>query len=206
MEKVVIRPAKISDLDELVKVEKSAWPEEQAFTREHFESHLEVMKDFPRGIQVAVVSQGIVGIGIAEIIQYDIDNPIPDWYTVTDEGNLRNSFNPQGNVLYGVSLSVIPGYSTMRIGKSIIEAAKVVTRDFGLERFVLGSRIPRFHKFASRMTVEEYVFGRKGQRYIDPEIEFYHNCGLEVKKILPNYFEDAPSLNYGVLVVWENRL
>lgn len=202
---VVVRPAMMSDLDELVRVENEAWSEEQAFTREHFESHINVMRDYPQCFSVATVNDVVVGIGVAEIIKYDIDNPIPDWYSVTDEGYLVKTFDPLGNVLYGVSLSVSPSFASFHVGKCIIERAKQITRDLNLERFVLGSRIPRYHTYAEKLSVSDYVFGMQGKRFLDPEIEFYSQCGLKAIKILPEYFEDQASLNYGVIVVWENN-
>lgn len=200
---VLVRPADIEDLDNLVKVENEAWPEEQAFTKDHFEAHLEIFQNFP-GIQVAVVDNEIAGIGVAEILEYDLDNPIPSWYLVTDDGFLRKTHNPAGNVLYGVSLSVSPRFSSAGVGRKIIEAAKNIVVQYHLERFILGSRVPRFHRYHTHLSIEEYVYSKKGSRFLDPEIEFYNKCGLEIVKILPDYFEDPMSLNYGVLVSWEN--
>lgn len=204
MGEIQIRPATNKDLDELVRVENESWPEELAFTREHFEAHIELFKDFPEGLQVAVVNGKIAGIGIAEILDYDISNPIPSWYEATDEGFLRKTHNLNGNTLYGVSLSSSPRFSTLRIGRKIIEAAKGVTIKYHLEKFVLGSRVPRFYRYAKDMVVEKYVQAKRRGRFLDPELEFYSTCGLRIVKILPEYFDDPQSLNYGVLVAWDN--
>jgi len=201
---VIIRPATHSDIDDLVRVENAAWPPEQAFTREHFESHLKVLSDFPEGLQVAVVNNEIAGIGIAEILVYDLNNPIPTWCEVTDNGYLERTHNPNGNILYGVSLSVDPKYSTMRIGRIIIEAAEEVTIKYSLEGFILGSRVPRFYRYSTQMKIDDYILAKKRSRFLDPEIEFYSKCGLKIISTLPNYFDDPQSLNFGILMGWAN--
>jgi hypothetical protein len=38
----------------------------------------------------------------------------------------------------------------------------------------------------------------------DPELLFYRKCGFEIKKIIPNYFKDSESVNYGILLVRRN--
>lgn len=200
----VRRGASITDLEGMIKVELEAWPEEQAFTREHFESHLEV---FPEGIFIAEVDGAVAGVGISEIIQYDAGHPVTTWYAVTDNGYLRRSHNPCGNVLYGVSLSASPRFSTARVGEKMLDLAKSFVVERHLGRFVIGSRIPRYHKWSDRMSVEEYVFskrGKKGEHFLDPEIEFYSRCGFRIVRVLPDYFEDPDSLNFGVLMTWDN--
>jgi ribosomal protein S18 acetylase RimI-like enzyme len=55
------------------------------------------------------------------------------------------------------------------------------------------------------MSVEEYVYARtKTGRVLDPELALYLSLGMKIEKIIPNYFDDPESLNYGVLVSWAN--
>jgi ribosomal protein S18 acetylase RimI-like enzyme len=201
---IVVRPADVSDLESLLMIEREAWSEGLAFTEDHFRSHLEVFKDFPEGIQIAEAQGVAAGNAVAQLMKYDLENPIPDWYTATNDGFLRRTHDPEGNVLYGVSLSVSPRFSSLRVGKAIIEAAKRIVVKHQLTRFILGSRVPRFHLYAEKMTISDYIRAKRGLRFLDPELEFYNRCKLQVVKILPNYFDDPESLNYGILMVWDN--
>lgn len=202
MEKVVIRRGgRPEDLEGMLVAEHEAWTEEQAFTKEHFLSHLSV---FPEGIFIAEVDCRIAGVGISEILKYDINNPVTTWYEVTDEGYLVNSHCPSGNALYGVSLSVSPKYALLNLGEKMIDCAKEFIIDQGLECFVIGSRAPRYYKWAPKVSICDYANLKHGNRYLDPEIEFYSRCGFKVAGILPDYFEDPASLNHGILMVWYN--
>lgn len=198
---VVRRGGRIEEISGMLRVENEAWPEKMAFTKEHFLSHLVV---FPEGIFIAKVDGEIAGVGISEIIQYDLDHPVPTWYEVTDNGFLRNKHDPAGNTLYGVSLTVSPRFSAWGIGPKMLDCAQRYVVEKKLERFVIGSRVPRYHKYAARMTANDYIHAKKGKRYFDPEVEFYASSGFIVVGLLPEYFEDPDSVNYGVLMSWDN--
>lgn len=201
MEKVVIRRgATLSDLEGMLRAEREAWPEEQAFTREHFLSHLEV---FPDGIFIAEVCGETAGVGVSEIIRYDSDHPITTWYEVSDGGYIRNSHDTNGNFLYGVSLSVSPRFSQYHLGEKMLNVAKEFIEENNLEGFAIGSRIPRYYKWVEKMPVLDYINQKKGRHYLDPEIDFYVRCGFHVISLLPGYFEDPESLDNGVLMVWQ---
>lgn len=201
-EVVIRRGATIDDIEGMLRVEKETWSEDQAFTREHFKSHLKV---FPEGIFIAEVNGEIAGLGISELIDYDLEHPIPTWYEVSDEGFIAQTHNPNGKSMYGISLSASPRFSEFRLGSRIVEAVKQAVVDLKLDRLILGSRIPRYHRFASKMSVEQYINTQRGNRYMDPEIEFYSQHGLKIEKIMPDYFEDPDSLNYGVLMIWNRE-
>ncbi|MEI6040092.1 MAG: GNAT family N-acetyltransferase [Candidatus Berkelbacteria bacterium] len=200
-EVVIRRGATIDDIEGMLRVEKETWSEDQAFTREHFESHLKV---FPEGIFIAEVDGEIAGVGVSELLDYDLAHPIPTWYEVSDEGFIAGTHNPNGKYLYGVSLSVSPRFSSLKLGSKMLEYCKNSIIQRRLDGFVIGSRVPRFSKFSTQMTIEQYISAKRGNRKIDPELEFYSQNGFDVIMPLPGYFEDPESLDYGVLMFWKN--
>lgn len=194
-------------------IELRAWGEEMAFTEDHLRSHIRV---FPEGILTAYFSESESTIyhpnawGMVQIMRYDISRPIETWYGATDDGFIEKTFDPEGNMLYGVNLSVPYGNSSL-ITKTIIDAAKDLVILKKLEGLVLGARIPRYHRY-SHLKVEKYILEKRGKRRLDPEIARYESYGFEIAtardgkmKILPNYFNDPESLNYGILLVWNNH-
>lgn len=200
MTKVIVtnNPSK-KELSEMLKVEQAAWPEEQAFTAEHFQSHFEV---FPEGIFIAKVDGVMAGVGITQIMDYDLNKPVPTWYEVTDKGFIRKTHNSNGNVFYGVSLSVSPAFSAESVGLTMLHSGMVFVEKHNLECFVIGSRMPRYHKHTN-MDACKYAFKQRSNgRYIDPEVEFYHKVGFTPVSVLPGYFEDPESMNNGVLMIW----
>lgn len=202
--KVKIRKAKIEDIPQILEVEKAAWGEERAATFEMFESRI---KTFSEGTLVAVIENKIVGVIATEIVNYNPEEKILTWYEVTDNGYIGKTHNPKGDTLYGVDLSIHPLYQNKGIGKRLMIAIGRLAIKYNLKRGFLGARVPNYHKYANRIKIEDYVRITKDKgRDIppDPELMFYQKLGLKIVKVVPNYFKDPESLNYGVLLVWNN--
>ncbi len=208
-EEVIIRNAKKRDIPQIIEVEKAAWGEGGAATEQIFRSRFDV---FPEGIFVAEKGGVIVGDGVLEIIEGDLGKgDVFTWYQITDNGFLKKSHKDNGKYLYGVNLSVNPQAQNSGIGLKLIENGLKVAIDRKLQKFFFGARIPGFCNFAKKMSVGEYVFAKDDSGHdiiLDPELRFYLRPYLgsmpRIVKILPNYFNDPESLNYGVLVEWNN--
>ncbi len=55
------------------------------------------------------------------------------------------------------------------------------------------------------MTPQEYIAAKTSSgKCLDPEIWFYLKAGLQIVKVIPDYFEDPESCNNGVLLAWKN--
>ena len=188
-------------------VETKAWPEEQCFTLQHIVSHLEV---FPRGVLLAFSGQKELSNlepcawGLVEVCDYKWGHALPSWLDISDEGFIRNSHNPAGAWIYGVNLSVPRGVPS-GTAANLLDAAKDIARDMGKKGILLGARIPRYYK--SDLSVHDYV--RRGE---DPGLLVYTRRGFEVFEeedgspcVIPDYFDDPLSKNYGVLMVWRNH-
>ena len=141
-----------------------------------------------------------------EIIAYNLEDPILTWDEATDCGFIKATHNYEGNVLYGVNLSVHPEYARTRISEKLLHRVGGIAVRMNIQYIVLCSRIPRYYKYSDTMTVQEYVsFSRPSSgKPLDPELYLYMREGLKIVKILPDYIEDPESLNYGVVLTWEN--
>lgn len=203
--KIKIRQAKISDIGQIVEVEKKAWGEKGAADAQKFESRI---KTFPEGTLVAELDNKIIGVVATEILNYkDWENKDFSWYDITDNGFIKKTHNPNGNVIYGVDLSVIPE-APSRVGTSLLECIGKLAIQHNFKGGMLGGRMPDYHKFSNQYSPEEYIKQKiqtkNGLEPLDPEIRFYFRAGLKIIKIIPNYFEDKESLNYGLILFWEN--
>lgn len=123
-----------------------------------------------------------------------------NWEKTSGDGTL-STHDPKGDCAFGIDLSVPPGAVA---GDQLIEmgilSAVVLANKKGV---FLGSRAPRYHKSANKMAIEEYI-GLGGGKNHDPEIRLYQSEGFRIVKVIPNYMEDPDSLNYGILMFWEN--
>jgi len=199
MKKVRIRRAQPEDIEEILIIEKEAWPETLRATKKQFRSRIET---FPEGTLVAMANGAVIGVVSAEIVHYDIKNPIATWAEATDSGFIKKTHNLEGDTLYGVDLTV--SQSVENASKLLLERIGKLAIGHSLKQCVLGARIPRYHKFKDKMTAEEYINGQRNNRPMDPELSFYSKMGLKAVRTLPNYIDDPKSCNYGVLMVWEN--
>ena len=203
--KIKIREATIKDIPQILKIERGAWKEAGAASREMFESRI---KTFPEGTLVAERDGEVLGVVSTERINYNIKKDAYTWYEVTDSGFIRNSHNPNGNIIYGVDMSVRPSFQNLGVGTRLLESIGKLAIRYNLKFGMLGGRIPNYYKYADKMSVEEYIkstvnVGGK-EKSLDPEINFYKKAGLKIVKIIPNYYKDPDSLNYGVLLLWKN--
>jgi len=196
-----VRQAKLRDIKEILLIEKEAWPKGLQATKEMFHSRL---KTFPEGFLYAVMNREIQGFVVTEILDYDMRGSPLSWKEATDKGHIKKTHNPNGDTLYGVSLSVST-HAQRRVSVALLEATGKLVIKYGLKQGVFGSRIPRYHKYAGKMPVEEYIKAKtKTGRLLDPELGIYQSVGLKPVRIIPGYIKDPESLDYGILVVWEN--
>ncbi len=127
------------------------------------------------------------------------------WLEKTGGGYL-DTHRPDGNIGFGVDLSVSRRASGKVSNRLILSALFVSVLGEGLKAVYLGARIPGYHK-NQPLSVQEYVYGkRKTSKPLDPELYFYLKNGFEIVEIIPEYMDDPESLNYGVLIGWKNPL
>ena len=127
------------------------------------------------------------------------------WLEKTARG-FFTTHKPDGDIGFGADLSVLREAVKKTSDKIMLALLLVTILGEGLKSLFLGSRIPRYHKY-KHIKVEDYVFGkRKSGKPLDPELYFYQKLGFEIVEIIPEYMEDPESLNYGVLIRWNNPL
>lgn len=127
------------------------------------------------------------------------------WNDISGHGTL-NTHEENGDSVFGIDLSVSPRYQGKRYADEIMQRAFLLSVILANKRGAfLGSRIPSYHRHASKIPVEQYVFGKnRDGKTRDPEIRIYQSTGFRTIKIVPGYMEDPDSLDYGVLMFWEN--
>jgi hypothetical protein len=215
--KIRIRQARADDIEAILLVEKKVWPESLRACQEMYQSRLST---FPQGTLIAEREGNIEGVVVVQLMNFSSTPDISSWNEATDYGYIKNSHNPEGNSLYGVNLSVCHG-SQNRVAMTLLEAMGKLAIRHNFKQIVLGGRIPGFARYLKHYRqkngipvisdekrdkiAEDYMRAtNKRGSPLDPEINFYQKAGMKIIKLLPNYFEDPESLNYGVLVLWPN--
>lgn len=192
-------------LAQIIEVEKSAWPDDLIASVDKFASRIEV---FPQGFLVADVGGKIKGMSTSQITTYD-PSVVKSWDELTDRGFIKSTHSSNGNAVYVVSVAVAQDAQGLGLGSKLVEEQKKLTQKLDKKCMFLGARAPGYDAFCNEYgdtPIEEYLNKKneKGES-LDPEIRFYERCGLKVAKIISNFEPDAPSRDYGVVMLWENH-
>ena len=208
LSRVKVRQARPDDLEAYLQLQQKSWGEEMAVARNRAEIRFENCLD---GILMAEVDGEVVGTTtMIKLLTYDLEQP-KSWDQTTDEG-WCTTHDPKGSIGFGVDLSA-RGARILGAVDALMVACMAKTIRWGVEYTVLGARMPGFAEWLDQHThqneqeaAREYLFGRKANgEYLDTEIQMYSVIpGNRLLRLIPNYFEDPKSHNYGALFRWGN--
>ncbi len=192
------------DIDDIVTLEKYVWGKEGA-DRKKIYSRISI---FPDGNIIAIYQERIVGYVSFQYVD-DITNDLNlSWNDITDNGKIVDSHKTDGKYIFGINISVHGSVSGKNLGTLLIfqvGANLILNNKIGV---FLGSRIPGFKSYKKSnpdISADDYVKLRRNGQLRDPELRMYNKEGLMPVKIIPNYFPDEASLNYGVLLYYRNK-
>ena len=199
------QPITPSDIEQTQIARNEAWGSLN-FSDEQL-SNKELIKNGAIFLTAFVDGRG-AGTFIFSRLNYDLKQPsLPTWLEISDEGRAGNHI-PNGHTLYGLSLGVSPKYRGGGIGAQLVYKAQELAVQLNCKQFVLGCRIPDYHKY-SEIPIEQYILLKRADgEFLDKEIRFYSRCGMRFLKPMPEYMSgsraDPESLNYGVMTIWSN--
>jgi hypothetical protein len=201
-----VRLAALDEVDQLERLDLAAWGSRSYASAEKWRSRIEI---FPEGTIVCTGWAGAIE-GVFSFLRRSVEvleERDLSWREATGNGYIT-THEPSGEIAFGVTLSVPksrPGTS-----RKLIEAGQEACRQSGLKGIFFGSRIPRYHRYADLLTAQEYVelatpTNIDGRRVVpDGEVALYKRyVGARVIRLVPNFFNDPNSLNWGVLMGWE---
>ena len=205
---IIVRNALDADLDQIMEVEQS-WPQSERAPREKFVARL---GKFPAGFFVAEQDGCIRGTMTSCPTVYAPDrlDHFQSWDQVTNSGFLHDVRALNGyNAVCLVSGVVQRGWRGGDLFQRLVLAEVDLARRLALRYVVAGAVIPRYDWYCKKHGVipaEQYVFLKRGQRFVDPFMELYHQLGFRVPDpdhVIEDYFPDEASKNYAALVVRE---
>lgn len=219
MKQAAVRVFRVSDLlkngfprgklvKEFVRVNQEAWP--PPFPQKYLWTEEKVRKQFelcPKLQYAAFAGEEIAGtLSMFHVNESRVET-CASWDDITSQGTFLNH-DTDSDSAFGADLSVGKKFQSKGVsGKLILSGLSFCTVLGNKKGVFLGSRIPHFHKKSEGISVEDYVLGKnRDGKTMDPEIRIYQNNGFQVVRIVRGYMEDPDSLNYGVLMFWENPL
>jgi len=203
--RIVVRNTERRDFAAIGALTGRVYPGSPPWNERQLSSHLE---RFPEGQLVAVEEPGgaVVGMAASLIILWDDYERHMSWKEFTDYGMFTNHDPENGRTLYGAEVMVEPSMQRRGIGKKLYHARRELVERLGLLRIRAGARLRGYHRYAARMTAEEYVVEVVNGRLKGPTLSFQLREGFEVFDVVKDYLGmDPESLSYAALIEWINR-
>jgi ribosomal protein S18 acetylase RimI-like enzyme len=201
---VVIRNYTERDFEELIRIQQESFPPPFSpdlwWNEEQLRQHVTL---FPEGAVCVEVDGTLAGSMTSLIVDFDPDHIEHTWAEITDNGYIGNH-NPKGNSLYVVDLCVRPAWRGLDLGRWMMQSMYELVVHKGLLRLIGGARMPGYHRWADRLSPEEYVAQVVAGTLKDPVVSFLLRCGRVPLGVVANYLEDEESLNHAVLMEWAN--
>jgi len=201
----IFRPARLDDVGYIVELELSVWGKEAGAAKEEIISRIET---FSKGNFVATLGGRIVAYGSLEYVDDVGQGANFSWAEITDDGFIAKSHKPKGEYIYGVNLSVHHSMNGRDLGSKMVLYCFIQAIISNKRGVFTGSRIPGFSNYLKhypKTRAEDYITVYRNGKTRDYELRLYEEIGFRVIKVLPDYFPDPPSLDYGVLIYWTNN-
>ena len=173
-----------------------------AYWKEHQIKTL--IEQFPEGQVVIKINNQIAGCALSIIVDYDKFDDIHTYKDIT--GNYTfSTHTPDGDVIYGVDVFIIPKYRGLRLGRRLYDYRKELCEKLNLRGLAFGGRIPNYHKYSDKLSPKEYIEKVRTKEIHDPVLNFQISNDFHPTRVLKNYLEgDSSSQDYAVLLEWDN--
>jgi len=202
--KITVRNTRREDFAGIAELSRDVYKDSPPWSEGLLSSHLRV---FPEGQFVAIEVDGgrVVGMAASLIVLWDDYDLNMDWLSFTNSGTFTNHDPAHGRTLYGAEVMVNPAMQRRGIGKKIYQERRSLVQRLGLLRIRAGARLRGYHRFAHRMTAEDYVMRVVQGKISDPTLSFQLREGFAVIGVVANYLhQDPESRGFAALIEWLN--
>ncbi|MFM9874591.1 MAG: GNAT family N-acetyltransferase [Fimbriimonadaceae bacterium] len=173
------------------------FPEDCIWQSEHIHSHIQL---FPEGQFVIIFKDLVVASCTNILISRDDWEAHLDWETATGGLSLPKH-NPQGEVLYGVDVSVHPENRQKGLAKRLYKARFEIVKSLGLQQYGTVCRIPGFLQ-SQQNDPAEYADAVVSGSIKDQTLTPLLKMNLTYKGVINNYLEDKESGDAGAILEW----
>lgn len=200
-----LRNTQHEDFPGIIELTKKTYPFTEPYNVKQLASQRRV---FPEGQFVVIEKRTgkIVGFSSSLIIDWDDYEDHAEWHDITANGYFTNHDPAKGRMLYGAEVMVDPDKRGQGVGKIVYTAREELVRRLGLLRIRAGARLRDYHRYAHKMTAEDYVKAVVNGRYSDRTLSFQLRRGFNVITVVRNYLVGDPeSLGYAAIIEWINH-
>jgi GNAT superfamily N-acetyltransferase len=204
--KYIVRNTQAEDFPGIAALTRETYPDSPPWNETQLASHVRV---FPEGQFVAVETRSgqVVGMAASLILLWDDYGVNMSWSEFTSNGMFTNHDPLNGRTLYGAEIMVKPTLQRTGIGKKIYQARRELAERLGLLRIRAGARLRGYHRYAHRMSAEEYTIRVVQGKLHDPTLSFQLKQGFHVLAVVSGYLHyDPDSRGYAAIIEWINQI
>jgi predicted amidohydrolase/ribosomal protein S18 acetylase RimI-like enzyme len=202
--KLIIRNATTPDIPAIAEMSRRIYAAEIAYNEPQIRGQI---NNFPEGVFVAEYEGIIVGYCATSIVDEKLALRPHTWDEVSGAG-YGSRHNPEGDILYGIEVSVHPDFRRLRIGQRFYRARRELCRRLELKAIVFGGRLPAYQRRKKEYPdPKDYLAAVLSLAVRDQVINFQLKQGFEAIGILKNYLPaDKASGGHAVHMMWSNPL
>lgn len=201
IKKIKLRTIKKEDFPHIIELQNRCFPGMKPWNETQFNNLLTI---FPEGQKCIQYGKKIIASSSSLIINFEEYSESASWNELTDGGNITNH-NKYGDTLYGMEMMVDPQYQGMKLSRRLYDARKETARKFNLKKIIAGGRLPNYYKYATTLSIDEYVEKVINRTLYDPVLTAQLSNGFSLRKVLPGYLPgDKESAGYATLLEWKN--
>ena len=163
---------------------------------------------FPEG-QFAVIRTGgpgaghTVGMAVTMRTSRPPTAPVLPWHKAI--GNMQLAAHEFGGQwLYGVEMAVRHDYRRNGIATQIYRARFALAKRLNLRGIYAVGMLMGYHRYADRMSVEEYGARVIAGELTDPTVSLQMKRGFRAERVVRDYVDEPDAGDAGVLIVWDN--
>lgn len=174
------------------------FPQEDLWHAEDAATHVQ---NFPDCQFVAEAEGSVVGTCSNMILPRPAIETATDWYALIGGRSMPNH-NPNGDILFGVDISVDPDYRRLGIGKQFYQLRFDFVMEHKLSSYVTACRIPDLAKHPNLSEVEYVDAVLKGE-LSDRTLTPFLKIGLRFINLRKDFMPDPESRNFSCLLEWK---
>lgn len=185
-----IKKAELTDLPAIIHLENATWNKQQRCSGKKLLARL---VNYQNGFLLGHINGEVVASFYA-IKRKHHPHEAMNWLRDSGDGT-GGTQDQMGNSLFSISITVsarAPKGSYRRM----MEAWRELAKQEKVEYMYAGSRLPGLKDFAG--TADEYLSSVKNGAIFDPILSKARASGFTLGNLIPNYFNDPDSLNFGV--------
>ena len=193
-----IRRAHEDDLQAIAELEREVWGDSGAA----YDTLVQRLHNCPEGNILAILPDGRIcgytAFCYLDFTQYEAAETC-SWYDLSGEGTAStNVFGAPD--LFGINHGCTKHAPKGASQNLLLEVVKSGVRR-RVRRGLLGARLPKYHRYADRMTPHEYAVAEKKPGVVlDPELRYYYAFGMRPKRLVEDFFADPESKDWGMIV------